>query len=307
MSPTALLVIYCVAIPLGSLAGGLIPLVVRLTHTRLQLAMSFVSGAMLGVGLLHLLPHAYFEFEAIYPPVWWLTAGFLFMFFVERVFHFHQHDAPVEMGAAATHSHAHEHEHHAHEDHSHAHHSHAHETGERRLSWGAALVGISLHSTLDGIALAAAVAAESHEAEHGTWAGLAVFLVVFLHKPFDSMTLGTLMAVAGRSAGLRHLVNALYALAIPVGVVLFYLGADALGADQHELVGAALAFAAGTFLCISTSDLLPELQFHSHDRFKLSAALLLGLALAASIVLLEERHHQHGAPAHAGHVHGHAE
>ena len=76
MSPTVLLVIYCLAIPLGSLAGGWIPLVVRLTHTRLQLAMSFVSGAMLGVGLLHLLPHAYFEFGAIYPPVWWLTAGF---------------------------------------------------------------------------------------------------------------------------------------------------------------------------------------------------------------------------------------
>ncbi|HUY87187.1 MAG TPA: ZIP family metal transporter [Pirellulales bacterium] len=303
MSPTVLLVFYCLAIPLGSLAGGWIPLVVRLTHTRLQLAMSFVSGAMLGVGLLHLLPHSYFEFGAIYPPVWWLTGGFLFMFFVERVFHFHHHDAPVDV--AAQHGHAHEHA--SHEHHGHAHHSHGHDHGQRRLSWGAALVGLSLHSTLDGIALAASVAAESHEADRGQWVGLAVFLVVFLHKPFDSMTLGTLMAVAGRSAGLRHLVNGLYALAIPVGVVLFYLGVDASGADQHQLVGAALAFAAGTFLCISTSDLLPELQFHSHDRFKLSAALLLGLALAAGIVLLEERHHQHGAPAVEEHEHEHAE
>jgi hypothetical protein len=38
---------------------------------------------------------------------------------------------------------------------------------------------------------------------HGiAWAGLAVFLVVVLHKPFDSLTLGTLMAVGGRSV--RH-------------------------------------------------------------------------------------------------------
>ncbi|HVW37105.1 MAG TPA: ZIP family metal transporter [Pirellulales bacterium] len=308
MSPTVLLIIYCLAIPLGSLAGGWIPLVVRLTHTRLQLAMSFVSGAMLGVGLLHLLPHAYFEFGAIYPPVWWLTAGFLFMFFVERVFHFHHHDAPADLAASATaHSHAHEHHGHSHEHHGHSHHAHGHDHGERRLSWKAALIGLSLHSMLDGIALAASVATESQEAGHGQWAGLAVFLVVFLHKPFDSMTLGTLMAVDGRSAAQRHLVNGLYALAIPLGVVLFYLGVDASGADQQQLVGAALAFAAGTFLCIATSDLLPELQFHAHDRFKLSASLLLGLALAAGIVLLEERHHQHGAPVHAEHEHEHGE
>ena len=91
--------------------------------------------------------------------------------------------------------------------------------------WPAALAGLTLHSTLDGIALAASVAAESAEAGHAKWAGLVVFLVVFLHQPFDSMTLGTLMAVAGRSAKLRHLVNGLYVLAIPLGVVLFYLGA----------------------------------------------------------------------------------
>ena len=301
MSPTALLVVYCLLILLGSLAGGLIPLVVRLTHTRLQLAMSFVSGAMLGVGLLHLLPHSYFEFGEIYPPVWWLLAGFLVMFFVERVFHFHHHDAPGEVD---------EHEHHAHdEDHSVCHdHGHNHNHNERKLSWGAALVGLTLHSTLDGIALAASVATESQEVNHGQWAGLVVFLVVFLHKPFDSMTLGTLMAVAGRSARLRHAINGLYALAIPLGAVLFYLGVDASGADQHQVIGAALAFAAGTFLCISTSDLLPELQFHSHDRFKLSTALLLGLALAAGIVILEEQHHEHGAPAtdHGrDHVHDH--
>jgi zinc and cadmium transporter len=42
-----------------------------------------------------------------------------------------------------------------------------------------------------------------------------------------------------------------------------------------------LAFSAGTFLCIALSDLLPELQFHEHDRWKLSVALLAGLALMA--------------------------
>ena len=52
----------------------------------------------------------------------------------------------------------------------------------------------------------------------------------------------------------------------------------------------ALAFSAGTFLCIALSDLLPELQFHSHDRLPLSAALLTGFALMAGAALAEPSH-----------------
>ena len=50
---------------------------------------------------------------------------------------------------------------------------------------------------------------------------------------------------------------------------------------------AALAFSAGTFLCIALSDLLPELQFHAHDRTKLSLALLAGFALMAVTAMVE--------------------
>ena len=48
--------IYCGLVLVASLAGGWIPLVIRLTHRRMQIALSFVAGVMLGVGLLHLLP-----------------------------------------------------------------------------------------------------------------------------------------------------------------------------------------------------------------------------------------------------------
>ena len=102
------------------------------------------------------------------------------------------------------------------------------------------------------------------------------------------------MAANGRSRFSRHLVNGLFALAIPLGVALFHLGLGSPsmnGTDQF--LGAALAFAAGTFLCISTSDLLPELQFHSHDRFKLSIALVAGLAFAAFIGKFETSGHDH--------------
>ena len=56
------------------------------------------------------------------------------------------------------------------------------------------------------------------------------------------------------------------------------------------MVGCSLAFSAGVFLCISLGDLLPEVEFHSHDRLKLSLTLLLGIALAWGIGLLEPSH-----------------
>ena len=55
---------------------------------------------------------------------------------------------------------------------------------------------------------------------------------------------------------------------------------DGLFAEQHIVIGCALAFAAGVFLCIALADLLPEVAFHAHDRFRLTLALFLGIALA---------------------------
>jgi zinc and cadmium transporter len=314
MSSTALLVVYCAAVVAASLFGGLIPHLVRLTHTRMQTALSLVAGAMLGVGLLHLIPHAFLMTDSIDRTMWFALGGFLLMFFIERAFHFHHHGAPDEPEpgepdgpdhecAHGHHAHAHEHgpahgDEHGH-GHEHAHdHSPAPAPSAHHISWGAALLGLAIHSLLDGVALAAAVAGES--AEHGRvgLAGLAVFLVVVLHKPFDSLTLAALMAVGGRSASLRHWVNGTYALAVPTGVLLFHAGIFTLGeeAGSSVVIGCVLALSGGTFLCIATSDLLPELQFHTHDRFRLSAALLAGLGLAAAIVMLEERGHDHHRP-----------
>jgi zinc and cadmium transporter len=52
-------------------------------------------------------------------------------------------------------------------------------------------------------------------------------------------------------------------------------------------LGGALAFCAGTFLCIACADLLPELQFHSHDRLKLSLALAAGLGITVVLGQVE--------------------
>ena len=146
---------------------------------------------------------------------------------------------------------------------------------------------------LNGVALAAAVQCEAS----GSWlAGFGTFLVIVLHKPFDAMTISMLMGRSGWSLPWRHTINGLFSLAIPVGVLVFYFGLmpdqfSPNAANQQWYIACALAFSAGTFLCISLSDLLPELQFHRHDRVKLSAALLLGLAVAHLAAQLEAAAH----------------
>ena len=46
-----------------------------------------------------------------------------------------------------------------------------------------------------------------------------------------------------------------------------------------------------SFLCIGCTDLLTELQFHSHDRLKLSLALLAGIGIV--VVIAQFGHVEH--------------
>jgi zinc and cadmium transporter len=251
-------------------------------------ATSFVAGMMLGVAILHLLPHGWAELRSMDRAAWWLLGGFVVMFFIQRFFHFHHHDVPEEAPEKGGHSHSVA-------DAEPCEHLHAHTLAHksaRHLSWGGAAMGLTLHSLIDGVALAASVAAEAHGPARSGLAGLGTFAVVILHKPFDAMAIGTLMAAGGWSRASRHLVNFLFALAIPLGILVFEVGASQSGGTGHQFLGAALAFTAGTFLCIAASDLLPELQFHSHDRVKLSVAFLAGLALSAALGQFEPDEHQ---------------
>ena len=111
-----------------------------------------------------------------------------------------------------------------------------------------------------------------------------------------------------------------FGLTVAAGVLAFRL---AIGNTwdvtlKNQITGAALAFSAGTFLFIALSDLLPEVQFHRHDRVPLFLMLILGVVLMAGIALLEghEDGHSQGASGtkeeanhkedkHDGHHHGH--
>lgn len=305
---TAILLVYCVLVIAASILGGSLPTWMRLTHGRMQMIISFVAGLMLGVGLWHMLPHSVVELGSLDRALWWMMIGLLGMFFLIRLFHFHQHEFEGDS------EHAHDgHEDHAH-DHGHEHHHHhEHDPVEvlrsgGRLSWIGIAVGLSLHTVIDGIALGAAVHAEAGEST-SILLGFGTFLAIVLHKPLDALSITSLMSVGGWSPRAQHIVNVIFALICPAGALAFMFSVGSFdGSQQHAVVGCALAFSAGVFLCISLTDLLPELQFHSHDRIKLSLSLLLGVALAGAIGLVEGEHlHDHGAHGVEHHHHEEAE
>lgn len=288
LSPELQLVLYCLVVLFASLAGGWLPALLHLNHARLQIAVSLVSGLMVGLALLHLLPHGAEELGSPAKASAWMMGGFLAMFFLQRFLPFHHHEVGEE---------AHEHEG--------GHDQHAHHPGPtaQPLSWVGVALGLSIHSLLDGLALAAAVI--SGERGHGVAIGLGTALAVILHKPFGAMAITTLIKAGQRPGRLLHWVNLLFALVTPVGAALFFVGAAHLVRDHPELLGAALAFSAGSFLCIACADLLPELQFHSHDRFKLSAALLAGIGIAVLIGRFGHADHDHDHdPDHGDEVEG---
>jgi zinc and cadmium transporter len=293
---TTWLVLFCLAIVGISLLGGMLPLATVLTHTRLQGYLSFSAGAMLGAAFFHMMPEAVALGSAA--TLQWTAFGLLALFFLERFFAFHHHESPADPSDPCP-PHRHEHAH-----------GKGHSAGlvdsaapggggarsgakGTSLHWGAAAFGLAAHTLAGGVALASAVAAGTGSGSSGGRPGLGaaawgVFLATFIHKPADALTIVSLMLRAGVPRGLAHLVNLGFSLMIPVGVVCFFVGVGRLEPRAASgVTAAALAFSAGTFLCIALSDLLPELQFHEHDRILLSVALLAGFALMALASLSE--------------------
>lgn len=271
---------------MASLFGGSLPSLIKLTHRRIQLTLSFVSGVMLGVALLHLMPHAFYKLESIELTAGVCLIGLLFMFFMIRMFHFHQHDLAVDQEHDHKQKQLCDHEkdhHHVHcEDHG----------GGLDISWLGLCFGLAIHTIIDGIALAAVV--QSTSPVGLSLAGVGVFLAIVLHKPLDALSITSLMAARGWDMHKQLTVNLVFALMCPLGAMLFAFSIEQNAEYRDTILGVALAFSAGIFLCISLGDLLPEVHFHSHDRMALSGMLLLGVAIA---FLIEMTHkHDPGGP-----------
>jgi zinc and cadmium transporter len=259
MPEVATLAGYAAAILVGSLAGGVLPLLggARRSDTLL----SFSAGVMLGAGFIHMLPEA--VEGAGYRAVPFVLVGFLFLFLVERFVLVHVCAEPGPAAAEAAGS--------VIAPHGAPGHDHAHgATGCDVHTLGlAAFVGLSLHTIVDGFALGAASSERA--------LGFLVFLAILAHKIPSSFSLSSILRAEGYTRARALLMNATFAAMVPLGAALYLALKDLVHAQSFTAL--ALAASCGTFLHLSLSDILPDLHRRGGSKLRLSAALLTGIAV----------------------------
>jgi zinc transporter ZupT len=142
---------------------------------------------------------------------------------------------------------------------------------------GLALIGLSLHSLLDGMSLSAAVQTQSN-------LGGLVFLGILIHRIPEGATISSIFLVHGY--GRKGALLAAAALA----------AAAMLGALGHGLlrlpVGPTLGVAAGLGIYVASSDLLPEAQ--KEPGWRSSLSILLGVGVFLLSLWFSPHHHPGG-------------
>lgn len=277
MTGVGTLSLYTGAILLGALAGGALPFFASVR--RSDLLLSFSAGVMLGAAFLHMLPEAVEGAGGAAVP--FVLVGFLLLYLLERFVLVHVCAEPgpnarlSTAGAPLPGEDEHRHEHGDHE------HARKDGTGCDVHTMGlAAWIGLSVHTLVDGFALGAA------SVEAGL--GLFVFLAILAHKVPNSFSLSAILLSEGYSRARAVWMNAAFALMVPLGVGLYVLLREMVHVARFGSL--ALAASAGTFLHLALSDILPDLHRRGASRWRLSAAMVAGLAVMAVLTLLRHEH-----------------
>mgnify|MGYP001560281388 FL=1 len=231
------------------LLAGLILLSKKTGDSLIFVLVSLSVGALFGDAFLHLIPDAFKS--DMRNPAAYILLGIVFLFILEKFFHWH-------------HEHIHKHD---------------AACAEGTLPVGSlSLVASSMHNFLDGAIIAA------------SWlismpAGIATTIAVILHEiPHEMGDLGILLhaGFGKRKAFLYNFYSGLTAI-VGAGVTLF-IGTGIQGAVEYII-----PFAAGNFIYIAGSDLVPELHKTKHAGHSLIqlGAILVGLALMVGLLFIE--------------------
>jgi zinc and cadmium transporter len=254
---------------IGSLSSTLIVSLISITGifflslktAKLQkivfVLVSFAVGALLGNVFFHLLPESFEAIESNTLIAVLVMTGILIFFVMEKFLHWHHDHKIVD-----------------------AHH-------HRPKSYGyISLFADGMHNFTDGILIAAGWMASPE-------IGIATTLAVILHEiPQEISDFGILIH-AGFTAKKALWLNFYAALAAVLGNVVTLL----IGTSFEMLSAYVLPVAAGGFIYLAGTDLMPELN---KDRSKLNSLIQL-LMIIAGLLLM---YFVMGDHSHGGHVHG---
>lgn len=220
-----------------------------LLRRTLFLLISLAAGALLGDAFIHLIPEAFEEVAPLTVSIL-VLAGFLSFFVLEKFLHWHHSHGDDEFSPE---------------------HARIHPVGHL------VLVSDGVHNLIDGLAIGAAFLI-------GPEVGIATTLAILLHEIPQEIGDFGLLIHAGYSRAKALMMNFLSALSAFLGVGLAFWLSSAEG-----IAPLITAFAAGNFIYIAASDLVPEL--HKTTAPGQSAAqfatILIGLAAMVALLGLE--------------------
>ncbi|HCR55939.1 TPA: ZIP zinc transporter [Candidatus Saccharibacteria bacterium] len=238
-----------------SLVGG----IALLGHTTvrniaIRYGVPFGAGALLAAAFLGVFPEAV-EDSSIHSAVIYALGGFLGFFVLERLLGWFHH-----------------HEHH--------HHDKAHGAKNKTHQW-LVIIGDTLHNAIDGVALGAAFLVSPA-------AGIGTAIAVAAHEIPQEIGDFSILLGKGMKPARVVWVNILSALATVVTALATFAIGDASGFNPAPL----LAIAAGFFIYIAASDIIPDIHEKPRAEGNVQAAMLLvGVVVLAWVISLTPHAH----------------
>ncbi len=252
-----------------SLVGGGILLGSKaLREKAVRFGLPFGAGSLLAAAFLGLLPEA-IEGSDIHQVVLYALAGFLVFFVLERLLGwFHHHPEP--------------------------HHQAIHEQNNKAHQW-LVIIGDTFHNAIDGVAIGAAFLVNPA-------AGIGTALAVAAHE--IPQEIGDFSILLGKGMRARHvlLVNLVSALATVITALATFTLGDAIGLNPALLLG----MAAGFFIYIAASDIIPDIHEKPRREGNVQAIMLLvGVFFVGMIISLTPHDHDHTDDAVHTELHDH--
>lgn len=274
MNEWLLLIAASVAGSLISLIGGILLLTKKLNVEKVQrVAIPFAAGALLAAAFLDLLPEAFSHAESTSETAVLVLSGFVLFFVLERFLGwFHHH-------------------------HDHNEHGEGSQPRRARSVRSLIVIGDTLHNIIDGMVIGATFLVDPV-------LGLVVTAAIAAHEvPQEIGDFGVMLALGMRRRTVL-LVNVISALATVIAAVAVYAMGGALAAFEPAL----LALAAGMFIYIAASDLIPTIHEEKETRVAnyqtlilIAGILVVGLAITSAHNYLEQKgaHAEHSHEEHA--------
>lgn len=205
---------------------------------------SFATGAVLGTVFLHLLPESMEHADSPLRGSMLVFAGLLMAFFIEKFIHWH-HCHRVEHDDEAG--------------------RHTHPVGPLII------IGDGIHNFIDGMLIASAFAVNVP-------LGIATATAIVLHEVPQELSDMALLLHSGMSRGKALMWNTLSSCAAILGAGVAILFAQHVEGIEFILI----PIAAGNFLYIATTDLIPEL--HKETRIGKTVMQVLLVALGVGLM-----------------------